>query len=187
MKLLIEGRWCLGVALLVGAMLAGGCGTPRERELAGLYVLNTSAVRDSAAEQIDDIEDPSQQMAMGMALTMLQSLNVFLHLEPDGTAYVTGIEPQQRGTWSARRATASWRCSASRATTGIGTRARSARGGWSCRRAGRASCRSSWSSSAGSTNSEPHTPRSRHRRNRSPDRRKSGRDQGAWIFDVHCV
>ena len=101
MKLLIEGRWCLGVALLVGAMLAGGCGTPRERELAGLYVLNASAVRDSAAEQIDDIEDPSQQMAMGMALSMLQSLTISLHLESDGTAYVTGIEPQQRGTWSA--------------------------------------------------------------------------------------
>lgn len=101
MKSIIWNRSGALAAMLLGALLVSGCGTPRERELAGLYVLNTSAVRDSAAEQIDDIEDPSQQMAMGMALTMLQSLNVFLHLEPDGTAYVTGIEPQQRGTWSA--------------------------------------------------------------------------------------
>lgn len=101
MKSIIWNRSGALAAMLLGALLVSGCGTPRERELAGLYVLNASAVRDSAAEQIDDIEDPSQQMAMGMALSMLQSLNVFLHLEPDGTAYVTGIEPQQRGTWSA--------------------------------------------------------------------------------------
>lgn len=101
MKAIVTKRCGLGVVLLIGAMLDGGCSAPRERELAGLYVLNTSAVRDSAAEQIDAIEDPSQQMAMGMALSMLQSLTVCLHLEPDGTAYVTGIEPQQRGTWSA--------------------------------------------------------------------------------------
>ena len=101
MKSIIWNRSGALAAMLLGALLVSGCGTPRERELAGLYVLNASAVRDSAAEQIDDIEDPSQQMAMGMALTMLQSLTISLHLEPDGTAYVTGIEPQQRGTWSA--------------------------------------------------------------------------------------
>jgi hypothetical protein len=101
MKSIIWNRSGALAAMLLGALLVSGCGTPRERELAGLYVLNASAVRDSAAEQIDDIEDPSQQMAMGMALSMLQSLTISLHLESDGTAYVTGIEPQQRGTWSA--------------------------------------------------------------------------------------
>jgi hypothetical protein len=93
-------RFACLAGLLIVALTCSGCAAPRESAVAGVYDLDASAVRDLAADGIDDIEDPSQQMAMGMALSMLQSLTISLHLEPDGTAFVTGIQPAPSGTWS---------------------------------------------------------------------------------------
>lgn len=86
--------------LSVPLVQLGGCAAPARSEVAGVYDLDSSAVLDQAADGIDAVEDPSEKLAMRMALTMLQSLKVSLHLEADGTAYVSGLQPQRTGSWS---------------------------------------------------------------------------------------
>lgn len=89
-----------GLVMLAWTVFLSACAAPRQKQVAGVYVLDGSAVRDLATKTLDELDDPNQQLAMGMALTMLQSLNIRLHLEPNGTAFVTGIQPAPSGTWS---------------------------------------------------------------------------------------
>ena len=91
----------LGIAMLPLLVFATACGASNDVDVAGVYVLDSEAVRDRALDLVDEIEDPNEKLAMGMVLTMMQSLTVVLHLEPDGTAFVSGVEPRRTGTWSA--------------------------------------------------------------------------------------
>ncbi len=92
----------ISVVLVLSVLpsLLGGCAASERSEVAGVYDLDSAAVLALASGSIDAVEDPSEKLAMGMALSMLQSLKVSLHLEEDGTAAVRGLEPVRSGSWS---------------------------------------------------------------------------------------